>query len=294
MKKSTLVTLLVQLIFLSVSAQEQALNSFEDRPASRHDQYNQLNVFMPDIESILYNPEVQKNQKSGNKIEATGFRENSGKHFVIHFLKTKLHGEWQSFYDNNQACDSGRFQKNFPDGEWKTWYPNGQLKTVRNYSAKKYHYIKADLRRNHPKDQRYQITRYAQKDYNIGRYFLPVYQNTLLSPGLPILNKIDFNTSVDAPGYIAPFEQCIHHGIFINYDKNGLVLDSGNYVNGLKHDLWMESTPDRSERAAGYYHHGQRHGQWKYYNADGQLHYTETYQHGKKTSSFFFRKTTKS
>jgi antitoxin component YwqK of YwqJK toxin-antitoxin module len=250
---------------------------------------SRVNDSKPGIESILYNDNIQKKQKARKVIQATGFREGDEKHFVVHFLKNQLHGEWQSFYNAKQPCDSGSFVKNLPDGEWKTWYKNGQLKTVRNYSAKKLKYIRADIKRNHPKDQRYEITRSAATDLNFNRHFMPVYETDKIQSNLPLLERIKLNTSDEQGNYIAPFKECLHHGAFINYYQNGRVKDSGHYVNGLKHDLWTESGSDGDQRAFGFYKHGVKEGQWKYYNSKEELVYTEVYRHGKKTSVHYFR-----
>jgi antitoxin component YwqK of YwqJK toxin-antitoxin module len=270
-------------------AQEATIFSDELVSASNQESVNEDNLDMPSIESILYNPGVHKKQKTGKQIQATGFRETNETHFIIHFMNNRLHGEWQSFFSKDQPCDSGRFEKNLPDGEWKTWYANGQLKTVRNYSSKKYHYIKADVKRNHPKDQRYQITRKARSGYNINRYFLPAYESMLIASEFPILEKIKQNTSEQGTNYYAPFKNCLHHGVFINYRENGHVKDSGYYYNGLKQDLWKESENDGGDWGFGFYKHGLREGQWKFYNKQQQLVYTATYRNGKKTGVHYFR-----
>jgi antitoxin component YwqK of YwqJK toxin-antitoxin module len=278
--------LIISFLVYSVNAQED-LYTIEDE-SSMADTKDADRMFAPGIESILYNPGVQKKQKSGKQIQATGFRETNETHFVIHFLKNALHGEWQSFYTTNQPCDSGRFEKNLPDGEWRTWYANGNLKSVRTYSAKKYHYIKADVKRNHPKDQRYQITRKARAGYNVNPYFRPRFESALLVSEMPILEKIKQNTSASR-NYVAPFQHCLHHGAFVNYFESGAVKDSGYYFNGLKHDLWKEGSADGKESAFGYYRHGVREGQWKFYDLKGELIYTATYTNGKKTNVHYFR-----
>ncbi len=277
------------LFFQFTYAQDAAIISNEEGTGSNGAAAMEEVLEMPTIESILYNPAVHKKQKAGKQIQATGFREGNETHFVVHFLNNRLHGEWQSYFTKGQQCDSGRFERNLPDGEWKTWYPNGQLKTVRNYSAKKYHYIKADVKRNHPKDQRYQITRKARAGQNVNRYFLPIFERSLPSTELPMLEKIKLNTATGSH-YIAPFRNCLHHGEFINYLDNGLVKDSGYYYNGLKHELWKESLKDGNGWAFGFYKHGLREGQWKFYDAENRLVYTEMYKNGKKTSSHYFRR----
>lgn len=242
------------------------------------------------IESILNNPAVIKKQLSRNSIQAIGRTQSGAEHFIIHFRKEQLHGEWQSFYNADQLCDSGRFEKGLPDGEWKTWYTNGQLKTVRHYSAEKFLYIKADIQRNHPRDQRFAITKYAAK--NPAPHFRPHYEsNAVANQYSSMLQKIQYNTSQDDGSYLAPFQSCLHHGLYINYDANGAVKDSGNYVNGLKHGLWKQRVNEDSMYAFGFYNHGVRQGQWKYYDGTGSLFYTEFYNlKGKKKEWHYFKK----
>jgi antitoxin component YwqK of YwqJK toxin-antitoxin module len=246
---------------------------FSDVPAAAYWFY----PFHITIESILNNPAVAKKQVSRHSIQATGRRQTGHAHFIIHFRKEQLHGDWQSFYNANRRADSGRFHKGLPDGVWKTWYPGGQLKTVRNYSAAKYHYIRYDIQRNHPKEQRYAITRYDRK--NQARHFRPQYEgSTAINQHASLLEKINSNTSKDGNIYLPPFLHCLHHGLYINYYENGAVKDSGNYVNGLKHGLWKEAVETGPTAAFGYYDHGVRQGQWKWHNNTGELFYTELYK----------------
>ena len=240
------------------------------------------------IESILNNPAVLKTQVSRNLIQAIGRRPGGEAHFIVHFRNEKLHGGWQSFYTTAQPCDSGRFEKGLPDGEWKTWHANGQLKTVRHYSAQKFHFILADIRRNHPKDKRFPITRYAGKNY--ATHFQPKFENQPAeNHSLSMLQKIHRNTSGN--GYLSPFRSCLHHGLYMDYFENGMVKDSGNYVNGLKHGLWKETAHTGSPYAFGFYFHGTRQGKWNYYTNDHSLFYTEFYnKSGKKREWHYFEK----
>jgi antitoxin component YwqK of YwqJK toxin-antitoxin module len=250
----------------------------------------ELHVNSPDIESILNNPVVSKKEKRGKLIQATAYQNNDIKHFDVHFKKQQLHGAWQTFYANEQLCEEGKFVNNLPDGEWRIWYPDGKLKAIVHYSAEKFHYIKADIRRNHPKDKKYAITRHAAMRKNIKPYFKPAFPGTPPdTESLSVLKKIYHNTSGDGSNYIPPFSSCLHHGSYISYFENGLVRDSGLYVNGLKHEVWHETINDNLI-AFGYYNHGEKHGQWKYYHSDGSLRYSEHYIHGKLKNSHHFRR----
>jgi len=240
----------------------------------------------PIIESILKNPDIIKKQLSATEVSATGFYNASKKQFVVHFKREKLHGVWQTYFENNLSADSGSFKNSLPDGLWKTWYPNGQLKTVRNYSAGKFLYIKNDLFINHPRNQRYVITRLAQQKKDVEGYFRPDY-NSEIDKRTTLLGRIQHNTAAVNDNYMAPFNQSLHHGIFVNYAANGAVKDSGNYVNGLRNGLWKET--DTSITATGFYQHGCKTGQWKYYDASGMLVYTEHYnQHGERKAIYHF------
>lgn len=244
----------------------------------------------PTIESILHNPAVYKKQMARDVVRAVGHRQTVQAHFIIHFRKEELHGDWQSFYDNNQRCDSGNFYRNLPTGEWKTWYPNGRLKTIRTYNAEKHQYIRADLQRNHPKEQRYAITRLGSA--KAARYFRPQYESGAgINPSRSMLQKIQYNTSGESEAYHPPFATCLHHGAFVNYDEKGAVQDSGYYENGLQHGLWKESVDDGTMQTLGFYRHGVRQGQWKYYDAAGRLVYSELYKaNGKRSEWHYFKK----
>jgi antitoxin component YwqK of YwqJK toxin-antitoxin module len=242
------------------------------------------------IESILSNPLVYKKQVAPDLVQATPEKREGQGHFVIHFRKKELHDAWQSFYSNAQRCDSGRFDKGIPDGEWRTWYPNGQLKTIRYFHSKKYHYIRNDLKRNHPRIQLYAITRYAGR--NAGRHFLPQYDGKAgVSLNASLLEKIQHNTTNDGSGYVPPFQSCIHHGLFVNYDENGAIKDSGYFDNGLKQGLWRLQVNNRRGYAIGLFNHGMRKGQWKYYDEANKLVYTEFYKpDGKLKEWHYFKK----
>jgi antitoxin component YwqK of YwqJK toxin-antitoxin module len=244
----------------------------------------------PTLESILLNPAIAKKQLPGNTIQAVAHHEENKAHFIIHFRNKQLHGEWESFYNNSIPCDSGRFEKSLPDGEWKTWYADGRLKSVRHYSAEKYLFVKNDLLRNHPKVQKYAITRLAQQKKDIKGHFRPQFEHNVSDiASLPMLEKIQYNTSTQNDGYIPPFSTCLHHGPYINYHENGAVKDSGNYVNGLKQGIWKETHAHNDFTGVGFYRDGVKTGQWKYYSKDGLLKYTARYNRsGKQMSTHHF------
>ena len=244
------------------------------------------------IESILENPDVVKKNLAQNVIQATGHREDKSPHFVIHFKNRALHGNWQSYYDNDQLCDSGMLKNNLPDGVWKTWYPSGKIKSITHYSAEKYRFIQADIRRSHPRLHHYAITKYAKENQPVAQYFRPLFATSVAAfQSLTMLEKIQHNTSDNDGSYIAPFKDCVHHGMYISYYESGAVKDSGHFVNGLKHGLWEETLQSGNITSFGLYHHGKKNSQWKYYNKEGNLLYTEHYKrNGNKKSLHHFKK----
>ncbi len=267
-----------------------ALESFAEAPVAG--QTTHLMAYSaPDVGSILSNPAIPKKQLSRHKVQAVHFREEQKVHFVVHFFKDQLHGPWQSFFGNSQICDSGSLKKGLPDGEWKTWYPNGQLKTIRNYSAEKYHYIQADVKRNHPKLQRYKLSRLAQQRQNIQPFFQPDYETTAYpTSAAGLLHIIHYNTDGDGSSYQPPFTRSLHHGLFVNFSGDGTIKDSGYYVNGLKHGIWKETSTDNETLSNGFYDNGFKSGQWKYYNAQGQLLYTDIYSRTGEKERHYFKK----
>src|SRR5690606_41627046 len=86
---------------------------------------------------------------------------------------------------------------------------------------------------------------------------------------------IDINTDSGTNNYISTFTKSLHHGLFINYNPDGNLIDSGSYVNGLKHGYWK--TNSGNEIITGKYSHGSKIGQWKHFTPQGSLIYTEYY-----------------
>src|SRR4030095_1079684 len=51
-----------------------------------------------------------------------GYNVNGDTQYTGNYHRNKLFGEWRSWYENRQQCDSGRIVNDVPDGEWKGWY----------------------------------------------------------------------------------------------------------------------------------------------------------------------------
>lgn len=184
----------------------------------------------------------------------------------------KLHGQWQSHYNNNQLLDSGNIIKGIPDGVWKTWYPGGQLRTVRTYDADLFFRVKNDIELNHPKFSRFVITERYKKE---GRAVLNVLQTSYSFGSSPKIKSItplelvELNNKYPS-AYHPPFNASLHHGLYINYFENGVAKDSGYYKEGLKEGLWIHRDA-QSGTCKGMYKQGIRQKEWKYFTPAGKL-----------------------
>ena len=184
-----------------------------------------------------------------------------------------LHGEWKSYYHAEQLMDMGTLVKGMPDGLWQSWYPNGQLKSVRNYSADLFVRIQQDVSLNHPKLSKFVITqRYKQEGNNVLYLLRSAYSYNRGNYALPHqpMELVKQNAS-DPFNYHPPFNQSLHHGMYLNYFENGVVKDSGYYKEGLREGLWVHRADVRSGTWKGMYKHGIRQKEWKYYNTTGRL-----------------------
>lgn len=90
---------------------------------------------------------------------------------------------------------------------------------------------------------------------------------------------VELNTNHEDNGYVPPFTQCLHHGLYINFYPGGTVKDSGYYKNGLREGVWEEWLENGNIRSIGFYHHGTKKNTWKFYNYSGKLLYIQHYNH---------------
>lgn len=196
---------------------------------------------------------------------------SNGAQFTGIVKKGKLHGAWQSHYANGQLMDQGQLLKGIPNGEWKVWNAAGQLIAVRHYSADLFHRVKREVSLNHPKLYTYAITARYKKEGRDAVKFLHagssfVQQRKLQTGDLQQL--VAANNS--DPGHYHPvFNECLHHGLYMNFFENGATKDSGYYKNGLRDGVWTHHTPDGIWRGA--YKNGVRYNEWKLYSEDGKL-----------------------
>lgn len=207
--------------------------------------------------------------------------------FISHYKKNRLHGGWTSWYDNRLICDSGKFENSLPEGIWKTWYSDGKLRSVRSYSALKWHVLHDELKK-HPRFTFFPLTEMIRNNRNAYEAYTSVVQSYATLP-LPrqqtitydgsLKEIVDLNTTQKDNGYLPPFSQCLHHGLYMNFYPEGTTKDSGYYKNGLREGVWEEWLENRNIRSVGFYHNGAKKNTWKYYTSGGKLLYIQHYNH---------------
>jgi antitoxin component YwqK of YwqJK toxin-antitoxin module len=225
----------------------------------------------------------EKEAGTGRKGVLTSVNDNGKVQVIANYKHKHLHGLWESWYENGQACDSGSMINNIPNGEWKTWFRNGQLRAIRNYDSKKLAYIKNEIRLMHPKRSFYGLTEIARiNKQEAFSYFDPFNSFNDINDksnlqAQTLKQKVDHNTNGQSEEYLPPFPECLQDGLSMNYDSNGFLIDSGYYKNGLKEGIWIEWDADKSIRSTGYYRKGQKADVWKYYK-EGKFLYHRTFR----------------
>ena len=88
------------------------LYSHAQPDANRLDEigYNEINASELFINSSLPVNGAVNGFHSEGKIRYSGSVKNS-----------RLHGHWESWYDNHTLHDEGKLVKGIPDGQWKVW-----------------------------------------------------------------------------------------------------------------------------------------------------------------------------
>ncbi len=188
--------------------------------------------------------------------------------------RKKLHGNWESWYQSGQLCDSGKLVSGLPDGEWKHWNEQGQLIALRTYSSDKYNRIQMELSRYTPRRAAYPLTvmyyknRSAATKYLHSSYSFPHTIRRIDDQSLQ-----QWVTANITPGnvYHPVFDQSLHHGLFMNFFPDGKAKDSGYYQNGLRQGVWIHrDAPDGASRM-GAYKNGIRVKEWRVYAPSGKL-----------------------
>lgn len=228
---------------------------------------------------------VQLKEPSGSVPTAIS---NNDPRYSVAFRKQQPHGNYQSWYHSGQPRETGKFIKGIPDGEWKGWFSNGQPRFVRTYSADKLARIKYEIRR-HPK---HIFTPLAQEAKNnpdrfshataATQSFSDLYGKKTerlypISEDSDLVASNQFNLQVGDAAYRAPFNECLHHGLYINYYPSGALMDSGYYRNGLREGHWEEWLNNGTVKASGTYQHGRRIKSWSYYDSSGRLRSIASY-----------------
>lgn len=184
----------------------------------------------------------------------------------------KLHGQWQSWYQNGMHCDAGQLSRGLPDGTWQYWDEDGQLLALRTYSAEKYQRISHEMLRYNPKRISYPLVKlYAKNRHEALRY---------LHAGLSFDITVDTQTEALATrvagnitgssNYKPVFNRSLHHGLFMNFYPGGAVKDSGYYQNGLQHGIWKR-VHENGNTETGAYQHGVKVRDWKTFDANGKI-----------------------
>jgi antitoxin component YwqK of YwqJK toxin-antitoxin module len=231
----------------------------------------------------------------------TSYHQNGVPKFSVEYRKSRLTGQWQSWYPSGKVCDSGRFVGNAPDGIWKGWYADGSLRYSWHTSAAKLGSLKDELLRQ-PKTKFFLI---AQKPVGEAvRYFQVEYlfrnkadKPKVFSRGQLLRKKadltlieqtVDNNTTSKGTDYVPPFDEILLHGECSLYYPGGALKERGMYINGLRDGVWEEFAPS-GEMSRGAYLHGNRSGEWRRYDKDGKLlFYTHYKQNGEVSESYQF------
>lgn len=196
----------------------------------------------------------------------------SGSFYTASVKKGKLHGLWQSNYANGQLLDKGQLVKGIPNGEWKVWNAAGELVAIRNYDADLFWRVKREVELNHPKQYSYALTaRYKKQGRDAVKYMQAGYSFIQQRPlrTKDISQLVELNSS-DPEHYHPVFNDCLHHGLYMNFNDNGTTLDSGYYKAGLREGVWVHRTNDGLWKGA--YKNGTRYNEWKLYDTNGKLH----------------------
>lgn len=203
--------------------------------------------------------------------------------FSTNSKRSKLNGNWQSWYTAGHPCDSGRLVNNLPHGEWKFWDEKGVLKAIRTYDADKFSRVYEEIQRYNPRRSFYQIGAISQKNrlaalhYLRSEYSFPLSREKKYFNSLRQLVQSNINGTYE---YQPVFTDCLHEGLYMNFFATGQVKDSGYYKDGLRHGKWEHYDAAGGNRWEGAYQNGIRVKEWKLYNDDNRLKEIVRYDHG--------------
>ncbi len=180
----------------------------------------------------------------------------------------RLHGAWKSWFPNNIQHEEGNLKNGLPNGEWRVWFPNGQLRYVRTYSSDKYQRIRQEFHRPHPKLPNYSLTSLYLRDRKKALQFTR--------------SSYSFKENDSQDIHVPVFNNCLHHGVFINYFEDGSIRDSGTYKHGLREGVWIESNGLNNGFNSGLYKNGLKTGTWKQFDQRKNLLKIIQYSKGRK------------
>lgn len=194
-----------------------------------------------------------------------GFHSEGRYRYAGKMRNKKLHGSWQSWYSTAGSYEEGRFSKGIPDGSWKVWYENGQLKFLRTYSSDKYRRMLQEFVHPNPRMILYPITNLYIRNRQAALQELNAFSH--------------FADNESESPYLPLFNEALLHGPYATYNEDGTVRDSGQYSNGLREGIWIE-TDASGNRWKGRYQHGLRTGSWKYTDANETVLKLMDYRNG--------------
>lgn len=251
-------------------------------------------VPFPATSSVNHLPHLQIDKHLVRQDDlVTGINANGDTFFTGGFKRNQLHGNWSSSYASGSLIDSGRMEKSIPDGEWKSWYPDGSLRTIRTYNAEKLAYVKNEIIRKNGRSTFYVLTDIAKQNAAAANQMMTAsYSFHALDNPTPLSNSLEKRVinNVSHTSYLAPFTECLHHGLYMNFFPGGNMKDSGYYKNGVRDGLWKEWNSDGSVLAMGQYKHGKPYRDWKFYNRQGKLMYIHLYNEKGKLKDVIKRK----
>ncbi len=196
----------------------------------------------------------------------SGYHSEGRYRFTGKMRNKMLHGNWTSWYSTAGTYEEGRFNHGLPDGSWKVWHENGQLKYLRTYSSDQYRRIRQEFRNPHPRMVLFPITRlYLENKTATTRMLNAQYQ---------------FSSGISPADYQPVFTEAALHGPYQTYSEEGVLLESGQYRNGLREGVWKEKDL-QGNTWTGNYRHNQREGNWKCTSASNQVVQLVEYRNGK-------------
>jgi antitoxin component YwqK of YwqJK toxin-antitoxin module len=244
-------------------------------------------------DAVEYNNYSEREDKNtlfltnNNLVNVVEHHDEANSHILLnaHFKNGKLHHSWYSQYANGIKCDSGYFKNGIPEGEWKHWDITGNLRMVRNFSNTKYHRVTDEISKQ-VKHPTYTISRLAKQNKNAAWQHLQTKETAIKSKDYK--TKAIHNVTGNA-GYASVYNECLYHGLYMNLNENGVVVDSGYYKDGLRDGVWLERDITGNTITTGLYKQGKKNKEWKQYDAQHRLIGILIYKEGEQTYQKQFR-----